>query len=159
MFRDFTKYEIYSDGKIWSYSRNKFLKPITHIKGYQRVHLTDNEGNAKMYMVHRVVWEAVTGKPIPEGYEINHISENKTENSITNLELMSHNENVNYGSGIERGAKGRRKQVGAFNKNGELVMTFSSTVEANRQGFDCGNVSKCCRGKLPRYKGFEWRYI
>ena len=74
MFKDYTKYEIYEDGRIWSYSRNKFLKPKID-DGYQRVHLTDNEGKQKWYLVHRVVYEAVTGEPIPEGMQCNHINE------------------------------------------------------------------------------------
>ena len=74
-FRDYDNYEVYEDGKIWSYRKNKFLKPQTNHNGYQRVQLFDNEGNGKMYMVHRVVWESVTGEPIPSNMEINHRNE------------------------------------------------------------------------------------
>ena len=173
MFRDFNKYEVYEDGRIWSYSHNKWLKPGTNKYGYQQVCLTDNLGKRKMYMVHRVVWEAVTGSPIPEGYEINHISENKTENMISNLELLSHKENMNYGTRNVRAGKAiskanknnikLSKKVGAF-KEGELVMTFQSTAEAGRQGFNQGNVWACCRNCFNRpgnnkYKGFEWKFI
>ena len=42
-FRDFDKYDVFEDGRIFSYSRNKFLKPQTDKYGYQRVWLTDNE--------------------------------------------------------------------------------------------------------------------
>ena len=162
-FRDFEKYEVYEDGRIWSYSHKKWLKPWTTKNGYQQVMLYDNEGNGKWYMVHRVVWEAVTGSTIPEGYEINHRSEVKTENMITNLELLTHKENNNYGSRTERQAKSLSKQVGAF-KNNELVITFQSTQEAHRNGFNSGAVSRCCRNCFNRegnnvYRGFEWRYI
>ena len=104
-FRDYTKYEVFEDGRIWSYSHKKFLKPETTKKGYQQVMLTDNEGNAKMYYLHRVVYEAVTGEPIPQGMQINHRSEVKTENMITNLELMTPKQNINYGTGIKRKTK------------------------------------------------------
>lgn len=163
MFRNYSNYEVYPDGKIWSYSRNKFLKPQTSHNGYQRVQLFDNEGNGKIYFVHRVVWEAVTGKPIPYGMQINHRSEVKTENFFENLELMSPKENINYGSGIKRRTNTQSKQVGAF-QNDKLVMTFPSTMEAGRQGFAHSIVSRCCRNCYLRegnnvYKGFEWRYI
>lgn len=163
MFRDFEKYEVYLDGKIWSYSHKKWLKPQKNKDGYYRVWLSDNKGNAKLYLVHRVVFEAVTGKPIPEGYEINHISEDKTENFFENLELVTHKQNVNFGTGIERCRKSRSKQVGAF-KNNELVMTFSSTNEAGRNGFNQGNVSACCSNCYIRegnnvYKGYTWKYL
>ena len=168
MFKNFTKYEVYDDGRIWSYSRNKFLKPWANKDGYQRVELSDNEGKIKRYLVHRVIFESVSGEPIPEGFEINHINEDKTDCRFENLNLLTHKENINWGSGNERRAMTQSKamtnnpkiskQVGAF-KDDELVMTFPSTREAHRQGFDSGAVGKCCNGKLPHYKGYEWRFI
>ena len=154
MFRNYSNYEVFEDGRIYSYKSNKWLKPCTTENGYQRVGLTDNEGNRKMYLLHRVVWEAVTGSTIPPGYEINHLSEVKTENMITNLELVSHKDNVNYGSRTQKCSK----QVGAF-KNNELVMSFKSTAEAGRQGFFQTSVAACCNGKRKTHKGFTWKYI
>lgn len=164
MFKNFTKYEIYDDGRIWSYSRNRFLKPITRKDGYQQVQLSDNEGEKKMYLVHRVVYEAVSGEPIPDGMQVNHINEDKTDNRFfENLNLMSPKENMNWGTGIERCSKARingkrSKAVGAY-RNGELVMVFPSTMEAQRQGFYSGHISACCKGKKKNHKGYEWRYI
>ena len=163
MFRNYSKYEVYPDGKIWSYKTKKFLKPQTVKGGYQQVKLYDNEGKMKRYYIHRVVWESVNGSQIPEGYEINHISEAKDENSITNLELVSHKENINFGTRNDRIAKANTngkcsKQVGAY-KDGELVMAFQSAREAGRQGFCQARISDCCNGKRKTHKGFEWRYI
>lgn len=163
MFKDFTKYEVYPNGKIWSYSQKKWLKPMTRKDGYQQVSLVDNEGKKKVYKLHRVIYEAVTGEPIPKGYEINHISEAKDENFFENLQLISHKDNCNFGTRNKRIAKTKSKQVGAY-KNGELVMTFQSVNEANRQGFNQSAVAACCRNCYSRegnnvYKGFEWRYI
>ena len=155
---NFEKYEVYEDGRIWSYSHKKWLKPKTEKNGYQRVCLYNNEGKPKLYLLHRVVYEAVTGESIPEGYEINHISEAKDENFFANLQLISHKENCNFGTRNERVSKALSKQVGAF-KDGKLVMTFPSTQECGRQGFERSAVTRCCNGKLPHYKGYEWRYI
>lgn len=160
---NYDNYEIYADGRIWSYKRNKFLKPITIKGGYQRVYLYDNEGKRKMYLVHRLVYEAVTGEQIPYVLQVNHIDENKTNNNINNLNLMTPKENMNWGTGLERSAKAKTngkcsKKVGAY-RNGELVMTFPSTMEAQRSGFHHSAVGKCCNGKWTHYKGFEWRFI
>lgn len=175
-FRNFEKYEVYEDGKIWSYKSKKFLKPKTDKGGYQRVGLYDNEGKQKWYYVHRVVWESVTGYQIPNNLQINHRSEVKTSNMISNLELVTPKQNINYGSRNSRAAKSLskakkgiipkanpQKQVGAF-KDGELIFTFPSTQEAGRQGFNQGHISDCCRNCYLRegnnvYKGYEWRYL
>ena len=162
-FRNYDNYEIYADGRIWSYKYKKFLKPSTDTSGYKFVKLFDNEGNAKTYKLHRVVYESVTGEPIPEGYEINHISEAKDENFFANLQLVTHKENCNYGTRNERMANtltnGKTsKQIGAF-KNGEIIMSFKSIAEAQRQGFSQGNICSCCNGNRKTHKGFEWRYL
>ena len=157
-FRDYSKYEVYEDGRIWSYRKKKFLKPATLPNGYQKVTLTDNEGKQKNYLLHRVVFEAVSSAPIPEGMQINHRNEIKTSNMITNLELMSPKQNSNYGTRNSRIAESKSKQVGAF-KNGNLVTTFQSIKEAGIQGFNQGHISECCNGKRKTHKGFEWKYL
>lgn len=164
MYKDFTKYEVFEDGRIWSYKTKRFLKPQTMKDGYQRVWLSDNEGKIKWYLLHRVVYEAVSGSPIPEGYEINHIDERKDNNSKSNLELVSHKENCNYGSRNARISKTKTnnpktsKYVGAF-KDGKLAMTFPSTNEAQRQGFNSSHIVDCCNGKRKTHKGYEWKYL
>ena len=157
-FRDYNKYEVYEDGRIWSYRKKKFLKPATLPNGYQKVTLTDNEGKQKNYYLHRVVWESVTGSPIPNNLQINHRSEVKTENMITNLEAVSPKQNSNYGTRNSRIAESKSKQVGAF-KNGNLVTAFQSIKEAGIQGFDQGHISECCNGKRKTHKGYTWKYL
>ena len=162
-FRNYDKYEVYPNGRIWSYISKKFLKPEKNKDGYQLIKLSDNDGKPKTYQVHRVVWEAVTGEPIPKNMQINHRSEVKTENMITNLELVSHKENCNFGSRNERISKANTngklsKQVGAF-KYGELIMTFPSLMEAKRQGFNQGHISECCNGERKTHKGYTWKYL
>ena len=169
MFKNYQNYEVYEDGRIWSYKSNKFLKPTTNKNGYQQVLLYDNEGRRKMYYLHRVVYESVSGEPIPEGMQVNHINEDKTDNRFfENLNLLTPKENTNFGTRNERITKARingklSKQVGAF-QNNELVLVFPSTREAGRNGFNQGNVAACCRNSYIRegnnvYKGFVWKCI
>lgn len=168
-FRDYSNYEIYSDGRIWSYKRSNFLKPSTLPNGYKKVTLYDNEGKPKSYYIHRIVYETFSGTQIPEEMQINHISEVKDENFFENLQLVSRKYNCNFGSRNERISKAKTnnpkcsKSVGAY-KDGKLVMTFLSTAEAERNGFKRSAVSACCRNCYSRegnniYKGYEWRYI
>ena len=160
MYKNFSNYEILEDGRIWSKVRKKFLKPyLTKPNGYQMVCLYDNNGKKHFETLHKVVFCAVNGVwEFPEGYELDLIDENKMNNHISNLRLCTHQENCNFGTRNERVAKVLSKRVGAF-KNNELVMCFPSTMEAQRNGFKQSNICNCCNGKLPHYKGYEWRYL
>lgn len=169
MYRDYNKYDVLLDGRIWSKKQKKFLKTQTVSGGYQMVGLYDNEGKQHFEMLHKVIYFAVNGLwEYPENMELHHLDENKRNNHISNLLLCTHQDNCNYGTRNSRAAKAiskaltnhpdKSKRVGAF-KDDVLVMAFPSTMEAHRNGFYQGNVSACCRGKLKRYKGFSWKYL
>ena len=60
---------------------------------------------------------------------------------------------------IESNTNGKlSKPVLQFSLSGEFIREWPSTAECERNGFDSSTVSKCCRGKLPHYKGFKWCY-
>lgn len=60
---------------------------------------------------------------------------------------------------IENKQKNRSRMVGQYTLEGELVQTYNSTQEAQRNGFSSGHVSECCRGKRKKYKDYIWKYI
>lgn len=183
----YSNYEIYPrEGRIWSCLRNKFLKIKTTKNGYSEVSLISDDGKKKSCLVHRVIYTACYG-PIPEGLQVNHIDEDKSNNSIFNLNLMTPKENNNWGSCRQRMVekiKGRKysdehklklskakignhnrkpKKVGAF-KGEELIMIFSSIKEAELNGYSRSAVCKCCKNCFNKegnniYKGYQWKYI
>lgn len=65
---------------VYVYNGRKFT--ITS-NGYYRA--TDRKGT---HLLHRFVWETERG-PIPPGFDVHHIDEDKTNNIITNLECLS----------------------------------------------------------------------
>ena len=101
---------------------------------------------------------------IPKGYEVNHLDENPKNNRLNNLNLLTSKENKNWGTHNERVAAAQKNDpkkstaVQALDKDGNVVMEFPSTAEAQRQGFNKCSVSQCCNGKLKTYKGYIWRY-
>ena len=80
-------------------NKERMLKTQLY-KGYVYVFLKRTKG----YRVHRLVYEAFIG-PIPDGMQVNHIDEDKSNNRLDNLNLMTPKENCNYGTGIERRAE------------------------------------------------------
>ena len=145
-----------NEGLIWSKKTGKFVG-YKNLDGYYHTALTDDNGKITHGLIHRFIYETVNG-PIPEGLQVNHINEKKTDNRIDNLNLMTCKENNNWGTHNERSAKARSKPVGGY-VNGKLKITFPSAKEAGRNGFESGNVCRCCQGKQKSYKGYEWRYL
>jgi hypothetical protein len=84
------KYIIYSNGQVWSFPKNKFLKWSITKKGYHTVGI-----GKKNTFVHRLVAEAFIPNPnnLPE---VNHINDNKTDNRVENLEWCTSRYNSLY---------------------------------------------------------------
>ena len=137
--------------------KEKILKTLMLNSGYYQVRLYKNS-IGKMYLIHRLIWETFNGQ-IPEGYELNHLDEIPSNNRLSNLSLVTHKENINYGTRNERSAKKRSKAVLQFDLQGILIKEYSSTKQVERElGFGQGNIVNCCKGKLKQAYGYKWRY-
>ena len=137
--------------------KEKILKTLMLNSGYYQVRLYKNS-IGKMYLIHRLIWETFNGQ-IPEGYELNHLDEIPSNNRLSNLSLVTHKENINYGTRNERSAKKRSKAVLQFDLQGILIKEYSSTKQVERElGFGQGNIVNCCKGKLKQVYGYKWRY-
>jgi DNA-binding transcriptional regulator YiaG len=66
-------------------------KPIRRINGRGYVEVFRAGGYEGL--VHRMVWESVHG-PIPDGMQINHMNGIKTDNRVSNLEIVTSQENT-----------------------------------------------------------------
>lgn len=111
---DFDKYAIFEDGKIFINHWNRFLDGTVNKDGYLRVSLKCKDNNYRVFLVHRLVYFYFNGE-IPEDMEVNHIDENKMNNTKENLNLLSHKDNCNWGTRNERiskAMKGRKVSSG-----------------------------------------------
>ena len=141
--------------------KEKILKPLID-KGYYQVCLF-KQSTRKAYLVHRLVWSAFNGS-IPEGLQVNHINEVKSDNRLSNLNLMTAKENSNWGTGIERRVKNlingkKSKSVLQFDLNDNFIKEYPSIRQVYREtGFAFQNISACCKGKLKQAYNFKWKY-
>lgn len=141
--------------------KEKILKPQIN-RRYYKVCLC-KQSIKKTYRVHRLVWEAFNGQ-IPEGLQVNHINEIKTDNRLSNLNLMTCKENNNYGTHNERIAKKMTngklsKVVLQFTLEDILVKEYPSINQVERElGFANQHICDCCKGKQKTAYGFKWKY-
>lgn len=166
-------YKISDWGRVWSYIKNRMLKTS---KGYPYVQITLTKNRTHYYfLLNRLVWETFVGK-IPDGFQINHNDENKNNNALSNLSLMTPSQNINYGTRnqkVSKKMKGVKPSESAINKSkelfsqqidqintqtGEIISSFYSMMEAERcTNTKSGNISKCCNGKCKTANGYIWR--
>lgn len=154
------KYAITEDGKVWSYYLNDFLSLKPDKKGYVYVNLHGKDGR-KRVAVHRLV--ALTFIPNPNNLpEVNHKDEDKTNNSVSNLEWCTREYNINYGTLMERMAQTQQQ----YHPNQKKVLCvetgiiYYSTQEASRQtGINNTGISKVCNGKRKTAGGYHWKFI
>ena len=105
----------------------------------------------KTYHVHRFVWECFNGN-IPEGKVIDHINNDKEDNRLCNLELVTHQQNC------KKSAKERdytfasknhenKKCLKAINKNTNEVTYFNSLYAVQQHlRINAGIVKMVCEG-------------
>ena len=148
-------------GKRWQ--REKILKPSVDKIGYLYVGFRKNR-KLKCFKIHRLVYEAFYGE-IPQGMQVNHINEIKSDNRLENLNLMTPKENINWGTAIQRRIEKQingklAKPVFQIDKNtNEVIAEFPSIKEVQRQlGINQSNISECCLGKRNTAGGFKWQY-
>ena len=96
-----------------SFIEGKILKQGTNSNGYKVVTLAKNSKN-KTYSVHRLV--ALAFIPNPNNLPcVNHKDENKTNNTVYNLEWCTYEYNLNYGTHNERASKTKKGKYTGVN--------------------------------------------
>ena len=149
-------YEVSNLGRVRNSKTGRVMKLQETNKGYLRVCLRKN-GESKQFSVHRLVAFAFIPNDDTENKtDVNHIDEDKTNNTVENLEWCTREYNINYGTHNERVAKTLSKKIIGKSLAENKIIIFQSMCHAERCGFDKGAISRCCNGKQKYYKGFMW---
>ena len=150
-------YSVSSYGRVRNDETNLLLKGSLTC-GYYKVRLS-NEGQVIDKQVHHLVYCVFNDlDSIPEGYVIDHIDADKTNNNLNNLRLITLSENVKnaiYSTKTNKTAK----PVIQMTLNDEFIAEFPSVSEAARVlKLDNSTISKVCRGVNKSHGGFHFRY-
>ena len=120
---DYPNYLIYEDGRVWSKTSNKFLKPSIMWKGYCVLNLR-NYKNPKTFRLHRLVAEHYI--PNPNNYsQIDHIDRDKTNNNVSNLRWCNNSMNQEN-IGLKKNNKLKQKYISitTSKKNNKIYYSY-----------------------------------
>ncbi len=87
-------FSVTSDGGVWSHRSKRFMNQHKNNSGYQMVWFKVN-GKKKAMLVHRLVAAAYIDNPKCKEH-VNHLSGNKEENFVDNLEWATAGENMKH---------------------------------------------------------------
>lgn len=119
-------------------------------------------GKTENKLIHRLVATAfvTNGDPIHKT-QVNHIDENKMNNSSDNLEWCTPKYNAEYGTRIER-----TKKSTTNNQSWKRVLceetgkTYRSIRSASMDTGDCEHtIARMCNGLKTKNLKYHWRYV
>ena len=149
---DYPTYAVSNFGRVRNQKTGKILRPGLGGVGYLTVALY-KDGKAITKNVHQLVCEAFIGKISP-GHTVNHIDGDKTNNKLSNLEIVTYRENLQhaYNMGLNN-----HKQPVRIVETGEVFESLEDCAVAI--GGDNSNICNCLNGKLNSHKGLHFERV
>lgn len=144
-------------GEYTMIRKGKILKQNKNKDGYYVVKLQHNKAK-KTCLVHRLVAIAFINQKDGLDY-VNHIDENKANNSVDNLEWVSHIENCNHATRNKRISEKHYKKVMSININTGYKQIYNSLKETSDYGFNSNMVSSVINGYKKTHKGHIFKLL
>ena len=131
-------YKVSDKGNVYSIILNRNIKPYTCSSGYHRVHIKHN-GQKRRYRIHQLVAMVFLGHEpdCSSKIVVDHINNNKTDNRLENLRLVTTRQNLSRRGGSSKYvgvSKFRNKWMSKIRINGKLeyLGLYQTEKDANR---------------------------
>ncbi len=164
--KDLSNYEISREGigaslraggliVINKNENNQIMKHHINRYGYLYVNLS-SKGKCKGFRIHRLIGRHFldNGKSYyNSNFVINHLDENKLNNSVENLEWTTQSGNMLHSLA---------RRVAKLDKNTlEILEIYESIKEASEDltKNSSSGITKVCKGKRKNAYGFKWKYL
>ena len=152
--KEFPGYFVTEDGKVFSakkltkidYDKVREMKVRLSPKGYHIICLYKNK-KVLSRSIHRLVAETYIENPfnLPQ---VNHIDENKTNNHVSNLEWVTHQQNTIY-------SKCRWIYEIENIITGEIIETINIREFSRENNLNPSHLLQTLTGKFKQHKGFR----
>lgn len=154
-------YVIYDDGKIISLRTNKELSPSINKAGYKYVHLRDENGIDKKFLLHKLVADNFLIKPEPtKKLIIDHRNGNKTDNTVQNLQWITYSENTCNAHKHNKNIGNGNKRIQKLDINGNNIKQYNSIKAASiDNNIKKQSILRCLNNPDKKYtaNGFLWK--
>ena len=145
------KYQVSNYGRVWSILSQRYLKQDINKNNYCRVNLVAKNGKVKKEYVHRLVALAFLANP--KNYtEVHHKDTNPQNNRLSNLEWITHKNNLNQKERKEKISK----KVMCVETN-EIYNSIKEAAEAKK--LQASHIGEVCSGKRKTHGGYRWRFV
>lgn len=150
-------YLISKTGRIFSKITNRY-KVFNKSTKYLRIDLYKN-GKVKWFSIHRLVALNFIPNPLKKLY-VNHKDGNKLNNNVSNLEWVTHAENIqhSYKIGTHKIFQGENRKINKLtNKDVLNIVKLLNKGITQRKIANMFNVTQTCIGSI--YLGKTWYHI
>jgi hypothetical protein len=125
-------------------------------------------GKVNKWYLHRALAIVFIDNPLNKRC-INHIDGDKLNNSLDNLEWVTHKENENHAIKVLGKVNGKhmigklpkntRYNIKQYTLDGELVAIYKTTTEARKLSgglFNINCINRVINGERNHYRGYKW---
>lgn len=137
-------------GQLIKIRGSGLIKPFPDKDGYLKYHLRQ-QGTTYNIFVHQVIWLIFKGD-IPDGLVIDHINDNRQDNNINNLQLLTVEENV---------VKGSAKTWVVISPSGEEQTIYNLESFCRQFNLNASEMSNVAHGRRnqTQHKGWKCKLI